>query len=408
VAARCENLRVMGFEPDDQALTAFVRKGALASPAPGVVEQTYSADLDAMAAKFDRFDSAARFGTSLVAAGSSFLFAPMPAAIGVPVDVVVDEPLGFATGLRRGPSGYAIETHEIRVATYTAFGAKEIRPLAAPGTALRMALLDGNIALGADRMARWVETGFRAVSSFYEQPPDREILVVIAPLAKTRGVRFGRLLPESAPGIVMLVGENTTEADLGDDWMLVHELFHIGSPSYGAKSGWFDEGLATYFEPLIRVRAGLYDEKKMWKEFSSEMPRGLEALTKKGLENGDSRDDIYWGGGLFCLLADIEARQRTQGQRGLEDGLRAVLRAGGSSSEVWSIDDTFDTIDQGIGAPVVRELAKRYVASGTPVDLDGMLRELGVVRSGTSIRFDDRAPLASVRRAMARAPTARP
>ncbi|HEX6765087.1 MAG TPA: hypothetical protein VF103_06405, partial [Polyangiaceae bacterium] len=158
VAARCENLEVLGFEPDDSALTDFVRKDTLMAPAPGVVEQVYRVDLDAMATKFDRFDTAARFGTSLVAAASSFLFAPMPAAIGVPVHVAVDEPAGFATGLRRGRTGYDIETHELRVATYTAFGAKEIRSLDAPGTALRVALLDGNIALGADRMARWVET----------------------------------------------------------------------------------------------------------------------------------------------------------------------------------------------------------------------------------------------------------
>ncbi|HEX6766344.1 MAG TPA: hypothetical protein VF103_12720, partial [Polyangiaceae bacterium] len=133
-----------------------------------------------------------------------------------------------------------------------------------------------------------------------------------------------------------------------------------------------------------------------------------EALTKKGLENGDSRDDIYWGGGLFCFLADVEARRATKGQKGLEDGLRAVLRAGGTSSEVWSVDETFETIDRGIGAPVVRELAKRYVISGAPVDLDGLLRELGVLRAGTTVRFDDRAPLASVRRAMVRSPSVRP
>ena len=40
-------------------------------------------------------------------------------------------------------------------------------------------------------------------------------------------MKFGRLLPESAPGIVLIVGEKTTERDLATDWMLTHELFHI-------------------------------------------------------------------------------------------------------------------------------------------------------------------------------------
>jgi hypothetical protein len=275
-----------------------------------------------------------------------------------------------------------------------------------------MALLDGPLALGAERMARWVEIAFGAVTAFYEQPPDDQVLLVIAPLPKERGVKFGRLLPESAPAIVLLVGQDTTERDLAEDWMLTHELFHVGTPSYGAKSGWFDEGLATYFEPLIRARAGLHTELAVWEEFASEMPRGFGALTKTGLAKGESRDDIYWGGGLFCLLADVEARRRTDGKRGLEDGLRAVLRAGGNSSVVWALDDTLAAMDQGISVPVLAELAERHVERGAPIDFEALLRELGVVvtkpgrgaRPGAkaTVRLDETAPLATVRRAIVR------
>jgi hypothetical protein len=266
-----------------------------------------------------------------------------------------------------------------------------------------LALLDGKLALGTERIARWVESAYRAVHDFFGQAPDSELLVVIAPLPNARGVKFGRLLPESAPGIVIVVGETTAERDLGDDWMLVHELFHVGTPSYGDESGWFDEGLATYFEPLIRVRAGLLTEEKLWRELVRDMPRGIDALTRAGLSNGTSRDDIYWGGGLFCLLADIEARRRTGGVRGLEDGLGAVLRAGGNSSVVWSLDDTFAAIDRGIGVPIVAELAARHMTSGAPVDLARLFRELGVREArGHGIRFDESAPLAPLRRALVR------
>jgi hypothetical protein len=412
VRARCDGRRVTGFTPDIAELAEFVTKGELTTPEPLAAELVYSVNLDLVATQFDRFDVAARFGKSLVAGASSFLFTPEPHADGVPVSVTVDETPGFATGLRRGTDGYVIESHELRVATYTTFGARDVRKLDTPGSSLRMALLDGPLALGAERMARWVEIAFGAVKAFYEQAPDSEVLVVIAPLPKQRGVKFGRLLPESAPGIVLLVGETTTERDLAEDWMLTHELFHVGTPSYGAKSGWFDEGLATYFEPLIRARAGLHREQAVWEEFASEMPRGLHALTKIGLAKGESRDDIYWGGGLFCLLADVEARRRTDGKKGLEDGLRAVLRAGGNSSVVWALDETLRAMDQGISLPVLGELARRHVDAGASVDFDGLLRELGVVvtkpgrgaRPGSraTVRLDDSAPLAAVRRAIVR------
>jgi predicted metalloprotease with PDZ domain len=404
VRARCEGGTVTGFVPATDELEAFVTREPLVAPAPGVSELVYRVDLGAAAERIERLDVVSRFGASLVAGASSFLFTPVPERVGVPVSVTFDEPRGFATGLRRAATGYAIESHELRVATYTAFGASEVRRLEASGATLRMALLDGRLALGAERIARWVETGFRAVAAFYGQAPDDEVLVVVAPLPKERGVKFGRLLPESAPGIVLLVGEETTERDLADDWVLVHELFHVGTPSYGAQSGWFDEGLATYFEPLIRLRAGLNTEAKLWQEFAREMPRGLDALTRNGLANGDSRDDVYWGGGLFCLLADVGARQRTAGARGLEDGLRAVLRAGGNSSVVFSLDETFAAIDHGIGVPVLSELAARHMAQGADVDFPALLRDLGVHASASGVRFDDTAPLAPVRRAIASGP----
>ena len=409
VRMRCEGRKVSGVAPDAPELDAFVKRLAVETPEPGATELVYTVNLGGIATKFDRYNVAARFGTSLLAPASSFLFAPEPAEVGVPIRVHIEEARGFATGLRRSSAGYAIESHELRVATYTVFGAREVRTLDAPGVLLRMALLDGRLALGADRMARWVEAAFGAVEAFYGQAPDSEILVVIAPLAKERGVRFGQLLPESAPGIVMLVGENTTEGDLGDDWMLVHELFHVGTPSYGARSGWFDEGLATYFEPLVRARAGLRSEEKVWEEFATEMPRGLDALGERGLAAGRSRDDIYWGGGLFCLLADVEARRRTKGAKGLEDGLRAVLRAGGNSSVVWSLTDALEAMDTGIGQPVLAELAHRHVARGAPVDLGRLFQELGVVisepgkhsgRNENRVRFDETAPLAAVRRSI--------
>jgi hypothetical protein len=418
VRARCDGATVTGFAPDIDELEAFVTRGKLSEPEPEASELVYSVNLDFAATKFDRFDVAARFGKSLVAGASSFLFTPMPRVDGVPVTVTFDDANGFATGLRHGAgdasgaAGYTIESHELRVATYTTFGAREVRRLEAPGTALRMALLDGPFALGAERMGRWIETAFGAVTAFYGQAPDVEVLVVVAPVPGERGVKFGRLLPESAPGIVLIVGEKTTERDLATDWMLTHELFHVGTPSYGAKSGWFDEGLATYFEPLIRARAGIHTEKEVWEEFASEMPRGLHALTSIGLSKSESRDDIYWGGGLFCLLADIEARRRTAGKVGLEDGLRAVLRAGGNSSVVWSLEDTLGAMDQAIGEPVLGELAKRHLQGGAPVDFEKLLRELGVVlpkggprtdgKPRRGLSFDETAPLAAVRRSIVR------
>jgi predicted metalloprotease with PDZ domain len=53
--------------------------------------------------------------------------------------------------------------------------------------------------------------------------------------------------------------------DLRADWVLAHELFHLGVPSMPG-GAWLDEGLATYYEPVLRTRAGLVSEMATWTE----------------------------------------------------------------------------------------------------------------------------------------------
>src|SRR5690606_33687893 len=114
------------------------------------------------------------------------------------------------------------------------------------------------------------------------------------------------------------------------------ELFHLGFPSFAGEGKWLDEGLATYYEPLIRARHGWKTEEGVWAEFVRAMPQAMRSGRVGGLEKSSSYREIYWGGAIVALLADLAARKQSNGQLGLEKGLRAVLAAGGNASEVWS------------------------------------------------------------------------
>jgi len=411
VQARCEAAGVTGFAPADPAILGFVsREGApdarppfpATHPAPGLAELTYDVDLDGLARRADDIDTARRFGSSVLAPASSFLLAPDPPVDGLPVHVVFDTP-GIETGLRVDAGGdYIIESHELAVATYTAFGVREARDIAVGAATVRLAVLDGKLDLPIDELARWVADAAGGVAAFFGRPPEARTLVVLGPVRGRHGVPFGKLLPESAPGVVILVGEHTRSAELHDDWVLVHELFHVGTPSYLGEGKWYDEGLATYFEPLIRLRLGWRTEADLWSEFARDMPRGLDAMTRRGLVQPETYSDVYWGGGLFCLLADVAVRRASGGARGLEDGVRAVFEAGGIASEVWSLARTTEITDQALGAPILAELELAHLERGSPVDLDGLLRALGVVRGKQGrVVLDDTAPLAGLRRVLA-------
>jgi hypothetical protein len=407
VDARCNASGPMRFRSAEPYLASSIRATSAAKSGSFRSDDgrlSYVVDLDHLARQGSGFDSAARVGASFVAAMSSVLLVPEPLTTEIPVEVRIEPAPGLSVtaGLKRNSEAgsYRIMAHEIPVATYFAFGKLEEKRLDVSGATLEVVKLDGKLDSSFDELSQWIQASAEAVRDFYRGFPVPRATVFVVPAAGRDDVVFGKVLPESQPGIGLVVGQRATRKKLYADWILVHELFHLGFPSFFEEGKWLDEGLATYYEPIIRVRSGLYTEREMWDEAEKSMPQGLPAYTRDGLEKADDFRGIYWGGALACFEADVEARKR-QLDRGLEVGLRALRDAGGSASEVWAMSDALRTVDDALGSPTLGRIAALHAQSGSPFDLAGLLRDLGVTRApDRSLKLDDSAPLAAIRRAM--------
>ena len=365
---------------------------------------TYVVDLGQLAGGRHAFDTAARVGASFIAPMSSVLLVPEPLTteISVTVHVTAQPPLRAAVGLARAsaPDTYKLMAHEIPVATYFAFGNVQTSALDIDGARLEVTTLDGALDQPLDDVNVWIAKSAHAVADFYRAFPVPRASITLIPTPGRDSVVFGKVLPESEPGIALLLGQHAPRKALYSDWILVHELFHLGFPSFFDEGKWLDEGLATYYEPIIRVRAGLYTETELWDELSSSMPQGLPAFTQHGLEKADDFRGIYWGGAIASLLADVEARKRHV-DRGLEVGLRALREAGGNACEVWSLSDAIGAIDHALGAPTLAPIASAHAAHGSAFDLPALFADLGVNRDAKgTVQLSDQAPLAAVRRAI--------
>ncbi len=374
---------------------------------------TYHLDLDGVATDAQDFDVAERVGGSLVAPASTWILRPDPLPDAAPVTVEVHTPPGeqFVTGLTPAGPVYELETQEIRVAAYSVFGKFRVAHFDLPGPGalsrgtrttarVTVVILDAPLDASDELITRWVRDSATAVARFWGGFPVKHALVTVLPAEGRASVVFGKVLPDPSPAVVVRVGEHAKCEALYGDWVLVHELFHMGSPSYVGEGKWFDEGLATYYEPLIRARAGWLDENKVWREFANYMPEGLPAIADNGLEGAKSYRGIYWGGAIMVLLADLRVRQQTGGRLGLEDGMRAVLAAGGNATEVWDLDRTLHVADHAVGMRVLEQLAAAHAHHADPVALDKVMAQLGVIHHGHAVDLDNSAPLANIRQAM--------
>jgi hypothetical protein len=279
---------------------------------------------------------------------------------------------------------------------YAVFG--KIKVFDLEGGKVQLALLPGRVRNESDVVA-WVARSARAVEGYYKRFPVPRLAVIARPSTRD-GVGFGTAIGNAGAAVAIDVGQDVTKEDLADDWVLVHEMIHTALPDLKGPHHWLEEGLSTYVEPLARARAGLVSDEELWRDWVRGMPNGEPEEGDRGLDRTPTWGRTYWGGALFCLVADVEIRTRTKGKKSLDDALRAIIAAGGNIATAWTMDRILEVGDAATGVPVLHEVYAKMARDPAPVDLATIWKRLGVVRAGGTVTFDDTAPLAGVRKAM--------
>jgi len=256
---------------------------------------------------------------------------------------------------------------------------------------------------GAPPLLEWVSRSADVVSRYYARFPTPSATVRLVPQSGG-GIHGGKTFANPDAYIRVQLGREVTAAQMWSDWVLVHEMTHLALPDTGEEHAWLSEGVATYVEGVARVQAGNRTEADVWAEEMHFMPRGLPQEGDRGLDHTHTWGRTYWGGAMFCLLADVGIRRSTQLHFGLQQALRAVLRESGGLATDWPIERVLRTGDAAVGTRTLEELYAQMKDTPVAPDLMTLWRELGVVPQGDSVRLIDDAPLAAVRHAIMRAP----
>ena len=287
------------------------------------------------------------------------------------------------------------------LAAATAFPADEMTSTIVIGNSrIDVNIEPGSMQASKEDLMKWVRWAAESVSAYYGRFPVPQLLLRIVP-ADGKGVRGGRTFGRDNGGFITIhVGKGAQFSDLASDWMLTHEMVHLAFPSVAENHHWMEEGIATYVEPIARVRAGHLDANQMWFEVVRDLQQGLPAAGDEGLDHTHTWGRTYWGGALFCFLADIEIHRETGNKKGLEDALRGILAAGGDIRYDWELEKALTVGDQATGVPVLQNLYAKMKDQPYNVDLPALWTQLGVERDGNAVKFLDAAPLAKTRDAI--------
>ena len=236
--------------------------------------------------------------------------------------------------------------------------------------------------------------------------PATHVLVIVVPEKSGEdAVRFGTVARGGGASLLLFVTRDAALEPLRADWVAVHELSHLLHPFVARDDAWLSEGLATYYQELLRVRAGLLPEAEAWRRIADGARRGASAQHSLAREAADmfmtfEFARVYWGGAAFALLADVELRRRSNGARTLDDVIAEVHDCCSRSPKPWSARDLLVRMDAIAGTPVFTELAERYVFKPGFPDVEPVLEQLGVAVHDKQVKLDASAPAANLRTAI--------
>ncbi len=367
----------------------------------------YAFSLREAAARVDDVDTAIATGGVIIAPPSTWLLRPSEYASRGRFRFTVHMDAGgrFASGVSAARAGagdtFEADTSEMRSASFSGFGPFRFKSIRSGDAKVDVALAPRGLAIDADAAFEWIAAAVKNIAAYYRVFAAPRTLVIVVPSA--RGNVEGLTLGDGGPAVVLRAGPGLTDGTSRDDWVATHELLHVTLPSLSRDHSWLSEGVATYVEPIVRARAGIVTPERFWRDLVEGLPQGLPAAGDEGLEKTHTWGRTYWGGALFCFVADMRLRELTRGGRSFDDALRGIVATGADVQDHWEINHFIEVGDRATGTAVLANLYREMGLGPGSVDLEAIWSRLGVRVRDHRVTFDDAAPLAPLRRAITRA-----
>lgn len=273
------------------------------------------------------------------------------------------------------------------------------RTIEAEGASVRVDFQSTKFKHGVVPILAWIRRSMDIVARYYGQFPAKQLRIQVT-VGDGNRVGHGTTYGAAVPFIRLQVGRDVTAADLRADWVLVHEMVHLALPEVGDDRLWLTEGLSTYIEGVARVQAGELPAERVWAEQVRSMPKGLPGPGDRGLDRTHTWGRTYWGGALFCLVADVEIRKKTENRLGLRDAMRAVLVQTGGVAFNVPIERVLKIGDEATSTTVLQDLYAQMKDKPVSPALEDLWRQLGVELRGKNVELKDDAPLSATREAI--------
>lgn len=291
----------------------------------------------------------------------------------VRIEFVLPLGVGVATSWKAaGEGGFVLRPQTLEEQGLVAIGKLSTREIALAGATLRLSVASGDAAT-VGRLGTWAEGVWRAARSAVAAPPSSIEQLLIVPVDGAReAVPWGEVRRGGGNSVLAIVARNPDPAELREDWTLYHELSHLYLPWLG-EDRWLSEGFASYYQNVLRARAGVLTSEIAWLRLAEGLGRGAaEAKANPGrtVEEG-KRMVTYWTGAALALEWDIALRKASGGKDSLDARLTRFAATHLPATEAWDAMRFARSLDQQASKGAAADkLPQRYFVDSMARTLD--------------------------------------
>jgi hypothetical protein len=329
-----------------------------------------------------------RVGDQLVCAVPAWLWRPRRRADDLEVDLRFSLPPGVGVSVAFQPEGdgYRLDPGALAFDSYAAFGDFSALTLELDGTRAQLALLGELPSLDRPALQRWlraqVELGAESDGRF----PTASLQILLMPL-NLGSEPFGNVARGGGASVLLLVPTSFDAARLTRDWVLPHELSHLLLPFLAREDAWLAEGFATYYQEVLRARAGLITPAEALDNVASALRSARREASSESLCTQSRRMHqshgyraVYWGGAGHWLNVDVALR-RAGGPETL-DTLLSWLRSEARISPPYRASELLAMLNRRSGTQLFSALEAHCQSQPFP-EFESSLRALGVGDDGS-------------------------
>lgn len=305
---------------------------------------------------------------------------------------------------------YALPTNDDSHDSIVAIGDFPVETIHVDGTAIRLAVLHGTPVPDAGSIRQWIRYGAESVLGLYGHFPLPDPQVLVFPVGKAdEPVPWGQVQRGGEGSVQLFIDQTRPLQEFIADWTLTHELTHMTHPYLPMDGRWLTEGIATYYQYVLRARMGTISPQRAWQQLDEGFARGRlqtrkgESLLHASLHMHDSHEymRVYWSGAAFALLADWQLRRSGRGS--LDETLAGFRRCCLPAVQEWSTEQFIGKLDEISGTHVFSGMYEQIIHSDRFPALDRVYRSLGLEVDNGQVLMADNADDIAVRTDIMRA-----